>query len=143
MHSTKRTFSDYSPLQTGKKVCRDITSLLSPLQDVWKYRTVWYNQHQHNPLEHYNVAQKLQRGVTDYLECFVDIEEYRKYIQSLVDDGVYIISIISVFSSQPSDPLNAMSSMQPPYSIYIHVADANHSPLARDSLGGTQEEGKV
>lgn len=115
----KRSLSDSPSSHSVKKPCHEITSVFGRLDNLLKYRIIWYNNYHENPLEYYNISSKFRRGIVDYLECFVGVEKCRKYIQSLANDGnIPIILIISVFSDSPMT--NDESFFDSMHSIYIH-----------------------
>lgn len=103
-----------------KKSCDEKVSVFGRVNDFLKYHIIWYNEHHENPLEYYDISSKFRRGVLDYLECFVSMEICQKYIQSLKDDTIPIVLIISVFNSSSIQLIDDENLHDSLHSIYIH-----------------------
>lgn len=126
--SVKRSLSDSpSSSHSAKKSCQEISSIFGRLNDLLKYRLIWYNNCHENPLEYCNISSKFRRrrGIVDYLECFVSMDKCQNYIQSLVNDNNKpIILIISVFNSDsPIKTIDDETVFDSVHSIYIHQED--------------------
>lgn len=127
IQSIKRTLSDSASSQSVKKPCDEKVSVFGQVNDFLKYHIIWYNEHHEDPLEYYNISSKFRRGVLDYLECFINIETCQKYIQSLKDDTIPVILIISVFNSSSMHLIDYDNLLDSLHSIYIHLEGVDQS----------------
>jgi hypothetical protein len=141
--SSKRTLSDSTPSHSVKKPCGETVSVFGRVRDLLKYHVVWYNEHHENPLEYYNISSKFRRGIVDYLECFVSIEKCKEYIQSLANDGTYIILIVSIFISSSMQLTDDKSLLDSVPSIYIHQEGSDQLSYAENSVENVQSYEKV
>ncbi len=141
--SMKRTLSDSPPLQPVKKSCDEKVSVFGQVNDFLKYHIIWYNEHHENPLEYYNISSKFQRGVLDYLECFISIETCQKYIQSLKGDTTSIILIISVFTPSWTQLIDDKSLFDSLHSIYIHQEGFDQPSFSESNVENGKRHEKV
>lgn len=141
--SIKRTLSDSTSLQSVKKSCDDKVSVFGQVNDFLKYHIVWYNDHHENPLEYYSISLKFQRGVLDYLECFISIETCQKYIQSLRNYTTSVILIISAFTPSSTQLIDDESLFDSLHSIYIHQEGFDQSSSAQTIVENGKRHEKV
>ncbi|CAF1308912.1 unnamed protein product [Adineta ricciae] len=142
-YSQKRILSNesLSGSHSVKKTRNEVKSVFGQLNISFQYSIIWYNEQQKNPLEYYNINTKFRRGIIDYLECFVNINEYKNYIASLTNDRPHIIIIISIFTStELIDIFNCLKSND---LIYIHQGEFNSDvtpSLAQSQIRGTYDD---
>ena len=141
--SIKRTLSDSTSLQSVKKSCDVKVSVFGQTNDFLNYHIVWYNEHHENPLEYYSISSKFQRGLLDYLECFIRIEVCQKYIQSLRDDTTSIILIISAFTPSSTQLIDDESIFDSLHSVYIHQVGFDQSLSAQTYTENGKRHEKV